>query len=58
MWEEQRMENEDMIKVHLYGRLRRFADNRDPASDSLLHIPVEDRETIEDIYEHIRGGSE
>jgi hypothetical protein len=30
-----------MIEIHLYGKLRRFADKQDPTSDSVLHIPVE-----------------
>jgi molybdopterin converting factor small subunit len=47
------MENKDMIKVHLYGRLRRFADKQDPSSDSVLHVPVEGGETIEDIVRYI-----
>ncbi|MDH4208140.1 MAG: MoaD/ThiS family protein [Anaerolineae bacterium] len=47
------MENEDMIEVHLYGRLRRFADKQDPTSDSVLHLPVKGGETIEDIVRRI-----
>jgi molybdopterin converting factor small subunit len=47
------MENVDMIKVHLYGRLRRFANEQDPTSDSVLHILVKGEETIEDIIERI-----
>jgi molybdopterin converting factor small subunit len=43
----------NMIKVHLYGRLRRFADKQDPSSDSVLHLPVEEGETIEDIVRRI-----
>jgi len=43
-----------MIEVHLYGKLRRFTDNRDPAHDSILNLPVEKGDTIEDIAR--RGG--
>jgi molybdopterin converting factor small subunit len=42
-----------MIKVHLYGRLRRFADKQDPSSDSILNLPFEGEETIEDIVKRI-----
>ncbi|NIO68960.1 MAG: hypothetical protein GTN71_07975, partial [Anaerolineae bacterium] len=42
-----------MIEIHLYGKLRRFADKQDPTSDSVLHIPVEEGETIEDIVRRI-----
>lgn len=38
-----------MIEMHLYGRLRRFTNNEDPSRDSILHIPVENGVTIEDI---------
>jgi hypothetical protein len=47
------MENEDMIEVHLYGKLRRFANKQDPTSDSVLHISVEGKETIGHIVERI-----
>jgi molybdopterin converting factor small subunit len=42
-----------MIEIHLYGKLRRFADKQDPTSDSVLHLPVEEGETIEDIVRRI-----
>jgi len=42
-----------MIEIHLYGRLRRFADKQDPGSDSVLLLPVEGGETIEDIAKRI-----
>jgi molybdopterin converting factor small subunit len=42
-----------MIEVHLYGRLRRFADKQDPSSDSILNLPVEGKETIEGIVKRI-----
>ncbi len=41
------------IEVHLYGKLRRFTDNLDPSRDSILHIPVSDKETIADIVRRI-----
>ena len=42
-----------MIEIHLYGRLRRFANEQDPTSDSVLHLPVKEGETIEDIVRRI-----
>jgi len=42
-----------MIEVHLYGKLRRFTDNQDPTRDSIVYIPVEDEDTIEDIVRRI-----
>ena len=42
-----------MIEVHLYGKLRRFTDNQDPTRDSIIHTPVKERNTIEDIVRHI-----
>jgi molybdopterin converting factor small subunit len=42
-----------MIEIHLYGRLRRFADKQDPTSDSVVHLPVKGGETIEDIVRRI-----
>lgn len=35
-----------MVEVHLYGRLRRFAQERDPAGDSVVFVPVAKGETI------------
>lgn len=42
-----------MIEVHLYGKLRRFTDNQDPARDSIVYTPVEKGDTIESIVRHI-----
>ncbi len=42
-----------MIEVHLYGKLRRFTDNQDPAHDSITHTTVEAGDTIGDIIKHI-----
>jgi len=38
-----------MIEIHLYGKLRRFAPNQDPAEDSVVHIPAKNGDTILDI---------
>lgn len=42
-----------MIEVHLYGKLRRFSDNQDPKSDSVVHVPVESGDTIGDVVRRI-----
>lgn len=42
-----------MIEVHLYSRLRRFANEQDPISDSVLHLPVKGGETIADIVRRL-----
>jgi len=38
-----------MIEVHLYGKLRRFAEDKDPSSESVVHVPVEQDDTIQDL---------
>jgi len=42
-----------LIEVHLYGKLRRFSDNLDPTRDSIVNLPVEEGDTIEDILRRI-----
>ncbi|MCK4682030.1 hypothetical protein KAT59_03270 [Candidatus Bipolaricaulota bacterium] len=42
-----------MITVHLYGKLRRFAAESDPASDSIVSVPVVSGETIGGILKRI-----
>lgn len=42
-----------MVEVHLYGKLRRFTDNQDPSRDSIVYVPVEEGDTIEDIIRRI-----
>jgi hypothetical protein len=42
-----------LIKVHLYGKLRRFTDNLDPTRDSIVNLLVEEGDTIEDIIRRI-----
>ena len=38
-----------MIEVHLYGKLRRCAEDQDVTGDSVVRLPVEDGYTIEDV---------
>ncbi|MCK4391603.1 MoaD/ThiS family protein [Candidatus Bipolaricaulota bacterium] len=42
-----------MVKVHLYGKLRRFAADRNPAAESIVHVSAAKGETIEDILRKI-----
>lgn len=42
-----------MIEVRLYGKLRRFTDNLDPTRDSITYVPIEKRDTIEDIIKRV-----
>lgn len=42
-----------MIKVHLYGKLRRFAVNRDPTGFSEVYVMVCDGDTIQTVLERL-----
>ena len=42
-----------MIKIHLYGKLRRFAPNQDPTGESVVCIPVERDDTILDVLSRL-----
>lgn len=42
-----------LIEVHLYGKLRRFSENRNPRRESMVHVPVEEGDTIGDIIRRI-----
>jgi len=42
-----------MIEVHLYGKLRRFTNNQNPAYDSIVRVPVNHGDTIADIVQRI-----
>jgi len=38
-----------MVEIHLYGKLRRFAANKNPAEDSVVSLPVKRGDTIRDV---------
>ena len=38
-----------MVEIHLYGKLRRFAANQNPAEDSIVSLPVQQGDTIRDV---------
>lgn len=42
-----------MIEVHLYGKLRRFAEDPDPTSDSVVRVPVVEDDTIGQVLARI-----
>jgi len=42
-----------MIEVHLYGKLRRFADEQDPRAASVVTIEAASTDSILDIAERI-----
>ncbi len=42
-----------MVEVHLYGKLRRFSDNRDPTRHSITLIQAGEADTINDILKRI-----
>jgi len=41
------------IEVHLYGKLRRFAEERDPTSNSIVRLRVTASETIGGVLDRI-----
>ena len=42
-----------MIEIHLYGKLRRFADEQHPTSDSVVHAPAQEGDTIQGVLERL-----
>jgi molybdopterin converting factor small subunit len=42
-----------MIEIHLYGKLRRFADAQDATSDSVVHMPMREGDTIQRVLERL-----
>ncbi|TEU15732.1 MAG: hypothetical protein E3J21_12415 [Anaerolineales bacterium] len=42
-----------MIEMHLYGKLRRFARDQDPTGYSIIHVPVQEGDTIQGVLEHL-----
>lgn len=42
-----------MIEIHLYGKLRRFSDNLDPRKESIVHVSVEEGNTIKEVIERM-----
>jgi len=42
-----------VLEVHLYGKLCRFAEGKDPTQDSIVRVKVTEGETIEDVVHRI-----
>ncbi|MBM4464087.1 MAG: hypothetical protein FJ014_00720 [Chloroflexi bacterium] len=42
-----------MIEIHLYGKLRRFANEQHPASDSIVYVPGQEGDTIQRLLERL-----
>ena len=42
-----------MIEIHLYGKLRRFARDQDPTDSSIIHVPVQEGDTIQGVLERL-----
>jgi len=42
-----------MIEIHLYGKLRRFAENQDPTGYSVVLMPVQEGDTIQRVLERL-----
>lgn len=42
-----------MIEIRLYGKLRRFAKDQDPTGYSIVHVPVQEDDTIQGVLERL-----
>jgi len=42
-----------LLEVHLYGKLRRFASQREVSGDSIVHVPVYPGDTTEAVLDRI-----
>ena len=42
-----------MIEVHLYGKLRRFAEDPSPNGDSIILVPAREGENIGEIVDRV-----
>lgn len=42
-----------VVEVHLYGKLRRFAAEQDPAGLSVVYVQVQDGDTIQRLLERL-----
>jgi hypothetical protein len=39
------------VRVHLYGKLRKYTDNQDPRASSTVEVQVEEGSTIRNVLE-------
>jgi hypothetical protein len=42
-----------MIEIHFYGKLRRFTSDRDPTGYSIIHVPLQEDDTIQAVLERL-----
>jgi hypothetical protein len=42
-----------MIEVHLYGRLRRFSEQKSPLHESIVYIELREGDSIRNVVERI-----
>lgn len=42
-----------MLRVHVYGKLRRFARETDPSAESVIEVAARDGDTVRSIAERI-----
>lgn len=42
-----------MIEIHFYGKLRRFAEGQDSTGYSIVHVAVDDGDTIQRVLERL-----
>lgn len=48
-----RWKGESVIEIHLYGKLRRFAPKQHPDDLSVVHVPVQEGDTIGRVLERL-----
>ena len=46
-------DNEKMIKIHLYGKLRRYASNDSPSGNSVIELEAIESETLQMLLERV-----
>jgi molybdopterin converting factor small subunit len=44
---------QDMIEIHFYGKLRRFASDRDASGYSIVQAPLEEGDTIQSVLKRL-----
>lgn len=42
-----------MIEIYLYGKLRRFAKDQDPTGYSVVHVAVQEGDTIQEVLKRL-----
>ena len=42
-----------MTEVHLYGKLRRFSQQKDPKRESIVFVKIEKGDTIKDVVKRL-----